>query len=45
MKEEYNELKHHINNLGRATIDKRAEMKEEKKKKLEEKGFYNDNRR
>lgn len=45
LKDEYNQIKQHIVNLGRGAEDKKAEMKELKKKKIEEKGFYNDNRR
>ena len=45
IKEDYNELKNHISSLGRGAEMKKEEMREMKKKKLEDKGFYNDTRR
>ena len=45
IKEDYNDLKSHISALGRGADMKKEEMRELKKKKLEEKGFYNDTRK
>lgn len=45
LKEEYNELRHEIDMVSTNAEVKNKALKEEKKKKIEERGFYNDNRR
>jgi len=45
LEEEYNDLKHQINLASRNHDDLKKALKEDKKKKIEERGFYNDNRR
>jgi antiviral helicase SKI2 len=43
--EDYRGMKNHIKDLSNSSIAKKEEMRDLKKKKLEEKGFYNDNRK